>query len=304
MRKRIVVAGVASLFLIGSAGLAQTPEIQKQVEKKLEQLKKEQASLEDLMAQALKNNADIRIAEAKLREAEAQLYRARVTVLNGIVMLTHEIGSAKAAAKEANSRYVRDKELFSRGGLSAAELSASEAAMEKYKADVEIHKAKLDLLIGKHNEKAAKQLMGVQGGLELVPIEDWLSTKPLRGTEFVVPVPVQSSMADKIRKALDTPFKPGSALAEISERDLLDLLREHVKGVNIQAALRPADGLMPFQIKDSIPVGALFQWAEDQVGWRFVIREYGIVATDRKNVPPGALLLMDFWRQGKDDGAP
>src|SRR4051812_17523488 len=39
---------------------------------------KEKASLESLLAQALKNNPDIRVAESKVREAEAELNRVRM----------------------------------------------------------------------------------------------------------------------------------------------------------------------------------------------------------------------------------
>lgn len=49
--------------------------------------------------------------------------------------------SAKAAADEASSRYVRDKSAYDKGGLSPAELSASAAAKEKFYYD---HLAKGD----------------------------------------------------------------------------------------------------------------------------------------------------------------
>src|SRR5436309_9636032 len=44
----------------------------------VEPTKKAPATLEELLAQALKANPDIRVAEAKLREAEAELNRTRL----------------------------------------------------------------------------------------------------------------------------------------------------------------------------------------------------------------------------------
>jgi len=86
---------------------------------------------------------------------------------------------------------------------------------------------------------------------------------------------------------------------------MLDLLREHAKGINIQDNVGEHKGTAAFQLKEAVPLGALFEWAEDQFGWRFVLRDYGIVATKRDSVPPlGGVLLLDFWRKGTPSAAP
>src|SRR5438067_1042451 len=101
MHRLTVPAALAALLASSGLALAQTPEIQKQVNKKLSEAKKEEkakaSELDELLAQALKNNPDIRVAESKLREAEAELYRARMMVLGRVTMLRNEIVSAKAA---------------------------------------------------------------------------------------------------------------------------------------------------------------------------------------------------------------
>src|SRR5262249_22601735 len=131
--------------------------------------------------------------------------------------------------------------------------------------------------------------------------------KVMKPEDVIVPppvfVPVQGTMAEKIRKALDAPFTPSKAGPNlVTGQDVLDLLRKHAKGVNIRATVGDWDERASMKLSEPIPLGALFQWTEDQFGWRFVIREYGIVATDQKNVPPGAMLLLDFWRHGQDGG--
>src|SRR5438067_375790 len=99
---RVSSAAIAiALLLAAGPAWGQTPEIQDKVNKKLDQVRKEQAGLEELLSLALKQNPDIRVAETKVREAEAQLYRARVNVLNRVVMQYHDVASAKAAAEEA-----------------------------------------------------------------------------------------------------------------------------------------------------------------------------------------------------------
>ena len=119
------------------------------------------------------------------------------------------------------------------------------------------------------------------------------------------PAVVEGPTGDKIRKALDTPFKPGAGPQLISGRKVVDLLRHHAKGINILDNQRSVDITeVPYQFTEPIPLGAFFQWAEDRFGWRFIIREYGIVVTDRDQMPPGALPLLDFWRQGKSTVGP
>src|SRR4051794_33829889 len=53
--------------------------------------KPEPGSLEDLLDKALRQNADIRAAEAKVREAEAELNRVRHQVLAKVVSLRNDI---------------------------------------------------------------------------------------------------------------------------------------------------------------------------------------------------------------------
>ena len=114
----------------------------------------------------------------------------------------------------------------------------------------------------------------------------------------VTTAPIQGAMADQIRKALDTPFPavPNEMVMPASE--FLDILRMRTKGINILSSIGP-DIEVKVRFTEAIPLGSLFQWAEDQFGWRFIVRDYGIVAAERNKIPPGAPLLLDLWRQGK-----
>ena len=163
MHVRTLAIALFSLLLAGNVGVAQTPELQKQIEKKLgevkkEQAKKDQATLEVLLAQALKNNPDIRVAESKLREAEAELYRARMTVFNRIVTLQQEVKSLKAELERARERYQRMTDLFKTGAVPNLKLDQAAAALQKATSNLAHAEAEMDLLLGKHTEKAAKWL--------------------------------------------------------------------------------------------------------------------------------------------------
>src|SRR5690348_16019153 len=49
------------------------------------------SKLEEMLAEALKNNPDIRVAVAKVAEADAELNRTRLQVMQKVVMLHHAI---------------------------------------------------------------------------------------------------------------------------------------------------------------------------------------------------------------------
>jgi hypothetical protein len=305
MRVRTLALAVGCLLLTGGVALPQTAEIQKQVDEKLAQARKDQATLEELLGQALKNNPDIRVAETKLREAEAELYRTRMKVLSRIVALQYELRSTKAAADEAAARYEREKTLFARSQSSPADLSAAQACKDKFWADYAGVQAQLDLLFSK---EASKRLGTIEGGLQaltdarIVRIWDIASGKGIKPQPAAAPepAPVQEALADKIRKALDTPL-PVDVKGEVDGEDVLRLLRQHIKGVNIQANVKGAYRAK-LEFSEPIPLGAFLQWTEDQFGWRFIVRDYGIVVTHYA-VPPGAVFLLDLWRKGKGPSA-
>src|SRR5215469_3745646 len=54
------------------------------------------SALEEMLAEALKNNPDIRVAAAKLAEADAELNRTRLQVTQKVASLHHAILSQKA----------------------------------------------------------------------------------------------------------------------------------------------------------------------------------------------------------------
>jgi hypothetical protein len=310
MRVRIVAITLGGLLLTGGVASAQTEDIQKKIEKKLGELKKEeakkdQASLEELLSLALKSNPDIRVAESKLREAEAELYRARMKVFNRIVTLQQELKGHKAEADTLKKDYERLMKMYTEGAVPEVRLHEAAAALQKAKTELVRAESEMDLLTGKHTEKAAQWMAGLQ----------WLAEKegnrlhvwdPVAGKEVkphAAPAPVPGAMADTIRKALDARFR-FEYNGELTVEDVLELLRQHAKGLNILAMAGNLNSHpVKLRLTEPIPLGAFFQWAEDQFNWRFIVRDYGIVATDRNAVPPGAVLLLDLWRRGKEPSA-
>jgi hypothetical protein len=306
---RILVFSLTWMVLAGGAAPAQTQEIQDQVNKKLDELRKEQkkdqGSLEELLALALKNNPDIRVAESKLRAADAELYRARMNVLQRIAMLQQQIKSSKTVADEATLRYEHVQQVSARGAISEADLKAALAAMMKARADIAVLNAEMDAITGRNSAKSAalSQMLGKymtvdHGGDGVVDV--FTAGKALTGVKASPGGgSVQGSVSERIRAALESTVKM-DIQGDISARDVLDLLRKHTKGINITKPLGTADGeVRPIELTEPIKLGAFFQWAEDQFNWRFIVRDYGIVATERDWMPPGAMLLLELWRKGE-----
>jgi hypothetical protein len=202
-------------------------------------------------------------------------------------------------------------ELQNAGAVDNATVSKEGASLQKATTDLARAESEMDLLVGKHTEKAAKWLAARPDGRLLwsasadgsVRIWNLADANALR-REAILAAPVTGTIADKLHKALDTPVK-SNVSGVLDGSAMLDLLREHAKGVNIQDNVGEHKGKAAFQLKEPVPLGALFEWAEDQFEWRFVIRDYGVVATKRDSVPPvGGVLLLDFWRKGAPSVAP
>src|SRR5262245_55933437 len=109
-------------------------------------------SLEEMLAQALRNNPDIRVAEAKVREAEAELNRTRLQVTQRVVTFRQDLESLRATVREAQARLDRLTQLEQkgRGVVAREEVRSAELTLMKYKAELAKAEAELPYLLGKH----------------------------------------------------------------------------------------------------------------------------------------------------------
>ena len=308
---------LALLLAAGPLAHAQTEPVQKQVQKKLDQQRKDEkakaSELDALLDQALKNNPDIRVAESKLREAEAEVYRARMSVFGKIMAARQDVASHKAVVEQAEARLVRERELLVRNAISQADVQASMAQVQKARADLARVEAEVDALVGKNAEKFrashlafspdGKIIAGADGSL--VRVWDAVTGREATGVDFLLRAinervaNVQPSTADKLRTFLDTPFK--GTFEDVTLKDLLEMIQKKHPGVNIHLGGGvPHDAAVTVRLGEPVPLGAVFQLLEDRLGMRFVVREYGIVAIDPDHVPPGALYVHDFWKKSRE----
>src|SRR5262249_17538189 len=116
----------------------------------------------EMLARALKNNADISVAEAKVRLAEAELHRTQQAVLGKIVTLYAEIDAASKTLSEAEKRVLRLTQLRAQPGgksiVTDEEFGMALVTHDKYKAELAVKKAELSVLIGKKTGAAGPGL--------------------------------------------------------------------------------------------------------------------------------------------------
>jgi hypothetical protein len=282
---------------------------------------KEKLKLGELLDKALKDNPDVRVAEAKVREAEAELNRARLLVAQKVMTFSAALDAARKAAEEAEARMKRINQLRTTNLASAEEAKEAETVLARAKAALAKVEAEMPYLIGKQSAATygaevdyfrALQLQGfgearthadeeVSAALAL----RWLAQHQAAGSVLSGPVP------EKIRKALDKPIS-----VDFKSVPFVDVLQnlQDLTGINIrnQISDRYKDGNPPITLKlQELPLRAVLQALQDEYpegalnmgGLRFVVREYGILVTFGNKLPPGAALATDF-RDSESGGDP
>lgn len=323
------------------------------------------ASLDQLIAEALKNNPDLRVAEAKVREAEAELYRTRIRVTTDLQGVHAEIEAAEAGHKEALIRWKRAEKLFQSGSLSREDYDQALLTYLKMNAELVAKQAKLPYLLGKQAggrimfldqleaykptaykssaEKAGfaaraassdeeflrRVTLDVEGRVptsaetksfmslaEKTRREEWIekllkieeSSHPAFLSDLVFNAKVSkrtldskfdTSMTDKLRTALDAPILLKGE--KFNQAQILDRIRDHLNGVNLHVRHKaPKDRAIEIQFNEPMPLGAFVQFIEDELECVFVLRDYGVVVVPADGrLPPGAIRVIDFWKEAK-----
>jgi hypothetical protein len=262
--------------------------------------KKTKSQLEDWLERAAHNHPDIKVAEAKLRTAAAELERARSQVMQQVLSLHYAIEAQKIAVDRAKLEDERVTALRARGALSPEEFNKARGDVIAAKAKLSELQVQLEHLIGKPKqdahrtatEHALRWLARQQGGGTWVDLDRDgfvdLSIALMRA------VP-KGPMAERIRKALNN-----SISLNTQERSLGDVLE----------VIRHSEPDLVIQVKDpqvlthklrlrftDLSIGAVLQLLEDNLlGQRVVVREYGLLIAPEKQVPPRAVPLVDFWK--------
>src|SRR5262249_29145965 len=229
--------------VLAAAGIVVAQPAAKKAAPPKEPPKPASGSLEDTLEKALRNSADIKAPESKVRDAEAELNRVRHQVLTKATALHSDLNLAKRMLAVAEQTLKTHESGVKTGASTLESFLAAQAMLEKHKGEVEKLEAELKSLRGEFAIKS----VGVQWLDDLHPDLIYFNGKNATGTVRLVDpldvtyfgdlksawmypgagpakaAAVQAPMAERIRKWLDQEFKGAYIGAPITEA--LDSLR-------------------------------------------------------------------------------
>jgi hypothetical protein len=331
MRRTAVSAAVISLAFLVVGGLAlgqkeaadrEKPRPPTAPSSKAKGDKKTASSLADLLAEALRNNPDLRVAEAKLQEAQAEVTRARHLVVKRISTLYHAIETQKSQVAFAEKQLNRFLGLEKNKAITQELVDEQKLKLVVEKTKLAELEAEMPYLLGKQPIKMAeadKEALLYFRSVELAQRE-WMEDRARntdaavrKGVEWLKKTsdggvqPIRGDRAEKLRKALDAPVavkaERGMPLGEV-----LDFLEDRVPGLSFRVVSGKRGEIrnepIDLNLKD-VSVGAALQAIQDTIPrLRFAVREYGLLVTWEDQLPPRAVLVSDFWKGGADKEKP
>jgi hypothetical protein len=275
-------------------------------------------ALDQMIAEALRHNPDIRIAESKVHEAEAVLNQTRLQVIQKIVTLQHALEAQQAQVHLQEQQLRRCEQLHQTNAVPDEVVEAARQKLTAAKGKLSETEAELPYLLGRQDALKALSLRGMTDAIrpgELQPLPDSeavdlanvMSKGHGPGSQALVGLPsvaapsFSGSMAEQIRKALDTPVSvqaDGQPLA-----DVLAGFEKKVPGVTFRILEAPGGDIANWspnlRFNGEVPLAAALQAIQDssgppQIG--FVVREYGILVAPQERMPPGAVSVDALWK--------
>ena len=273
--------------------------------------KEHEPSLEEMLIQALKDNPDIRVAEAKRQEADAELNRIKLQVMQKVIALHADLERARAKVAYAESQFTRFQQLHEQKSIDRALLDEKEDALAAAKAELASLEAQVPALLGKPPERAG-QVVG-QAVEEFRKRAAQTDNQPFSASGYrkqeMAGYEVYSPVAEKVRKAMDEPVAVSFKDAPLA--DVLEELQSKA-GIVIRDQLtryykKEAGPKITLTLQKALPLRAVLQILEDEldpeIGIVFVVRDYGLLLTTRATLPEGAVLLDRLPSAGTEESS-
>jgi hypothetical protein len=284
----------AALVLVAQAQPPDSPQPAGKAADKNE--KKAVDPLDALIGTALANDADVRVAQAKLHLADAELAKARQAVTQKIVTLQASIDDQKRVVASAQDFFKIAQAKYGSGTIPFAEFVPIRDRLDAAKAQLARLETEMKLLtggsfrIGAENWKDADG-SGVRWRLLDQSKELALITEALLSKEKPRPT---GPIPDRIRAALDQSVKLGAEGGKVTIQEALDVFKKaglpsRMDGVNLNPIISQGEELS---------IGAWLQlFADRDRDACFVVREYGLLVTLKHLAPPDALTVSEFWKK-------
>jgi Outer membrane efflux protein len=269
--------------------------------KKVDPPKKPADPTDAAIASALANDAGVKMARAKVQLAEAELAQAKQAVTLRVVTLRATIASYRSEFDVAKKRLELTEAAHKNGVETPTALIEARIYYEKANRALATAEAELRLLTGDGTDSPFKVLRAFE-------LPDLAATERDHETRlrFLAQLMAQARatqppvgpVPDRIRAALDKTVKLSMPQSEGRASKVLSNLLL-ASGLNVVVRWHDsAHSEKPVTVAvDELPLVALVQLIEDQTGTTAYVREYGILFAEKKNAPPDAVPLVDFWKQ-------
>jgi hypothetical protein len=247
----------------------------------------EKSRLEQMLAEALKNNPEIRVASARKAEADAELNRVRLQILQRIVVLSDEIDAVRKSVEDAEQMLAEIEKQYHAGNAPFASVVQARSQLVTAKAKLAADEAELPYLLGKSPQGAAYGTSVNEANTGSINIQ----------TKHEI-AKVEGSQAERIRRALQMHIK--ADYKDVTFDAILKDLSKKVEGLSFRNLFErgaATNAKMNLQFEETLPVSAILQALADETGCYFFVRDYGIVAVSRNNQPHGAISVQEFLRQ-------
>src|SRR5262245_26566646 len=145
MRRRLTASALFGLGLLALTATGQPPRTGLVADPNAVQ-KKPADTIDAQIAAALANDPDVRVAQAKVQLAEAELTKARQLVAQKVVMLNAAIAEQKPVVAAAEENFKVVNELYKQKVLTPGELLVARERLETAKAKLARLETELKLL--------------------------------------------------------------------------------------------------------------------------------------------------------------
>lgn len=249
-------------------------------------------ALDDALTKALSHSPEVQVAEAKLREAEAELRRARLTLMQKVIDAQSAIDAQKRLIGAKEAELARIMKLAKAGTISHEEVQFHERALADAKASLARLELTLNALIGNVPDRFTKLV-------ENKPEFAGQALFNVVGGPADAAKPPHPAIAERIRKALDARLKPtefqGATLG-----DAIEFLSKLSGAVPFVSAIGDKKNEnITLTIFADVPLGGHLQALQDLApGLQIFVRDYGLFFTF-DNAPELGVTVADFWHEGK-----
>jgi hypothetical protein len=230
--------------------------------------------LEEMLEIALRTNPDLVLAEAKAREAQAELSQARLRVTQKVATLFHERKRLMETKSSIAARVRRLHALYGTGNASQEEVA--EAVLAQADADAKLAQTEAEI----------RYVLGL-GSVLKITFSERLEVPPPRGPGEPEPGAVRPAIPDSVRRVLmeemtvDWERKPLPAVLQA-----LQAATGNQVAFLLGPDLAPEDAAeyaITLEIPGPVQISAILTAVTDYLRFHefcFVFREYGVVLTD------------------------